>query len=92
MDNLIPVEGEVKEVMADLKMTVHIADIEEVKTFINCTAKLVKAIKKCNFNNYNGFPLELTAPYRDLVLAIDALEDISKNRLRSANSETVKDL
>ncbi|HZK52630.1 MAG TPA: hypothetical protein VFC84_00280 [Desulfosporosinus sp.] len=61
--------------MAKLETTIHIADIEEVKAVLDCTIKLVTAIKECNSNTNSGLPLELTAPYHSLVSAIDSLKE-----------------
>ena len=60
--------------MAELTTTIHIADIEEVKATLECSVKLVEAIKECNFNTNPGFPNELTIPYRNLVSAMNDLK------------------
>ncbi|HZK83338.1 MAG TPA: hypothetical protein VFC58_01400 [Desulfosporosinus sp.] len=62
--------------MAKLTTTIHIADIEEVKAILECSVKLVEAIKECNFNTNPGFPNELTTPYHNLVSAMDDLKTV----------------
>lgn len=62
--------------MAEITTTVHIADIEEVRAVLDCTIKLVNAIKECNFNTNSGFSVELTTLYHNLVSAMDDLETV----------------
>lgn len=60
--------------MPNFEVTVHVADLEEVKAILNCAVKLVEAIKECNVNDFYG------TPYRELVSAIKDLEAVKNNR------------
>ena len=63
--------------MANLEMTVHVKDIEEVNQVVECAGKLVEIIEGNNFSDA-GFLLKWSATYQDLRSSLTDLAEVIK--------------